>query len=61
MSSWQDFEVECTDYLNDTDKIVKDIEKLGYPVIVKPATLGSSVGISYVKDDNDLANLSAVM
>ena len=31
-------------------KILEKIEKLGYPVIVKPATLGSSIGISYVKE-----------
>jgi len=43
-----------TDYLNDTDKIVKDIEKLGYPVIVKPATLGSSVGIKVAHNVQEL-------
>lgn len=39
------------EYLNDADKITKEIKKLGYPVIVKPATLGSSVGITVVKDE----------
>ena len=39
-----------TDYLNDKDKIIKSIEKIGYPVIVKPATLGSSVGIQVAHD-----------
>lgn len=34
-----------TDFSNDPEKILNSIEKLGYPVIVKPATLGSSVGI----------------
>jgi D-alanine-D-alanine ligase len=35
------------DYKDDNDLIVEEIEKkLDYPVIVKPATLGSSVGIS---------------
>lgn len=43
-----------TDYLNDKDKIIKDIEKLGYPVIVKPATLGSSVGIKVAHDIMEL-------
>ena len=38
------------EYFDDKDAILKRIEKLGYPVVVKPATLGSSVGIEYVKD-----------
>ena len=42
------------EYLDDTDKIKKDIKKLEYPVIVKPATLGSSVGISVVKTETDI-------
>ena len=27
---------------------------MGYPVVVKPATLGSSVGITYVKDEKEI-------
>ena len=45
-----------SEYADDCDSIFEKVEKLGYPVIVKPATLGSSVGITYVKDDNSLAN-----
>ena len=41
------------EYLNDADKITKEIKKLGYPVIVKPATLGSSVGITVVKEEEE--------
>lgn len=43
-----------TEYLNDTDKHIKEIEKIGLPVIVKPANLGSSVGITVVKDEKKL-------
>ena len=43
-----------TEYLDDTNKIKKDIKELGYPVIVKPATLGSSVGITVVKKETEL-------
>lgn len=43
-----------SEYLNDKDNITKMIKKLGYPVVVKPALQGSSVGISYVKDEKDL-------
>lgn len=39
----------------DKDKIINKIEeKLGYPVIVKPANLGSSVGIGTASDRNEL-------
>ncbi|MCI9280086.1 MAG: D-alanine--D-alanine ligase [Bacilli bacterium] len=40
------------DYLTSKDSILKDIKKLGYPVIVKPARLGSSIGISFVKEEH---------
>lgn len=39
-----------TEYLNDSAKYQKEVKKIGYPVIVKPATLGSSVGITVVKE-----------
>lgn len=39
-----------TEYLTYKEDIKKEIEKIGYPVIIKPATLGSSVGITVVKD-----------
>ncbi len=42
------------DYLDDDKKIKKSIKELGYPVIVKPASLGSSVGINVVKCENEL-------
>ena len=44
-----------SDYKNDSDKVIKEIEKeVKYPVIVKPATLGSSVGISSAKNKKEL-------
>ena len=43
-----------TEYLEEKDEILKRIDKLGYPVVVKPATLGSSVGITYVKDKKSI-------
>ena len=43
-----------TEYLEDKDKILESIKKLGYPVVVKPATLGSSVGIKFVKDKSGI-------
>ena len=35
-----------SDYNQNPAKIVERLEKMGYPLIVKPATTGSSVGIS---------------
>ena len=43
------------EYSNDPDSIFAKVKKLGYPVIVKPATLGSSVGITFAKDEEKLA------
>lgn len=44
-----------SEYADDPDEIFNKVKKLGYPVIVKPATLGSSVGIKLVKEEKDLA------
>ena len=43
-----------SEYEMDKESIIAKVKKLGYPVIVKPATLGSSVGITFVKDEKDL-------
>ena len=45
-----------SEYADDCEKVFANVNKLGYPVIVKPATLGSSVGITYVKEEKELAN-----
>ena len=42
------------EYNTNKDNILKEIKKIGYPVIVKPARLGSSVGIKVVKKDTDI-------
>ena len=42
-------------WLNDRDKFIAKIEKeLGYPVIVKPADLGSSIGIGAAHNADEL-------
>lgn len=43
-----------SDYEDDPDHIFASIKKLGYPVIVKPATLGSSVGIKTAHDQDEV-------
>ena len=42
------------EYYLDKNEIIKEIKKIGYPVVVKPATLGSSIGITYVKDEDEI-------
>ena len=42
------------EYLEDKEAIINKIKKLGLPVVVKPATLGSSVGIKYVSELSEL-------
>lgn len=46
---------KAREYAEDKDAIIAKCEKeFGYPVIVKPVNLGSSVGISKAKDKNAL-------
>lgn len=43
------------DYDTDNDKVASEIETvIGYPVIVKPVNLGSSIGISKAKNKDEL-------
>lgn len=43
-----------TEYLDNSEEILKAIKKLKYPVIVKPANLGSSVGISVAHTEEEI-------
>lgn len=43
-----------TDYRNDKEDIFKQIDKLSYPLILKPARLGSSIGIEVVNRKEEL-------
>lgn len=45
-----------SEYLNNQKDIIKNIEKLKYPVIVKPARQGSSVGIKVASNKEELIN-----
>ena len=42
------------DYRNNQDKILEEIDKIGYPVVVKPATTGSSVGIGVASTRDEI-------
>lgn len=42
------------EYKNDSEEVLKNVKKLKYPVIIKPATTGSSVGIKVAENDNEL-------
>ncbi len=43
-----------SEYEDNPEKIIKQVEKIKYPVIVKPATLGSSVGIGIANNKEEL-------
>ena len=43
-----------SEYMEDENKVIKEIEKLKYPVIVKPARLGSSIGIKIANNRDEL-------
>jgi D-alanine-D-alanine ligase len=59
---FQSFDLPVVDYTwffrsswkDDKIKIIEDIEKIGYPLIVKPANLGSSVGINKASNKETL-------
>jgi D-alanine-D-alanine ligase len=52
MVPWLYFDVKA--YADDKTKQLKKIAELGYPVVVKPARLGSSVGISFVNAEDEI-------
>ncbi len=43
-----------TDYKNEQEEVLKKVATLKYPLIVKPATTGSSIGIGTCKDEKEL-------
>ena len=59
---WKEAELPMTKYVwfydseykNDQEEVLKKISKLSYPLIVKPATTGSSIGISFAEDEAKL-------
>src|SRR5699024_4337157 len=44
------------DWVKEQDDILAVAENLGYPLIVKPVTLGSSIGVAKADDKNELIN-----
>lgn len=43
-----------SEYYEDENKIIEEIKKLGFPVVVKPARQGSSIGIGVAKNEESL-------
>jgi len=41
-------------WINESNSLVEQAEKLNYPVVVKPVSLGSSIGVSIVKNQKEL-------
>lgn len=48
-----------TDYVNHPEQVLEQCEALGYPLVVKPASLGSSVGVNVGNQREELQ--SAIM
>ena len=47
-------EIYASDFEEDENKVLEEVKsKLSYPIILKPANLGSSVGIKIVKNDEE--------
>lgn len=46
--------VQRSDWRRDPEAVVAELQTFSYPLFVKPANLGSSVGISKVRDCNEL-------
>ncbi len=44
------------EYFSSEEKILDNIKKIGYPVIVKPARQGSSIGIEVAKSEEEVKN-----
>jgi D-alanine-D-alanine ligase len=44
------------EYKENSEAIIENIKKLKFPVIIKPAKLGSSIGINKASNDEDLIN-----
>jgi D-alanine-D-alanine ligase len=53
VGAWRGF--VRSEWDRDRSRVIADLETLGYPMFVKPANLGSSVGISKVKTSSALA------
>lgn len=47
-------------FLDSKDEVLNKIDKFGYPVVVKPCNLGSSVGVSFCKTREDAEEALAV-
>ena len=50
------FAVTREDYYSDAANAFKNAERIGYPVIVKPANSGSSIGVSVARDQDEFTD-----
>ena len=45
-----------SEWVSDQNALIANMEALGYPLFVKPVSLGSSIGVSKATDRNELVN-----
>lgn len=50
------FKTSLKEWKNDREHVLKKVENVGYPVIIKPASLGSSIGIFVAKNKEEFLN-----
>lgn len=50
------FKTSLEEWKNDREHVLKKVENVGYPVIIKPASLGSSIGIFVAKNKEEFLN-----
>ena len=56
----QSFSFTKEEFKEDREQILKNLKKLDFPVILKPSTLGSSIGIEVVKNMGDFEKQALV-
>lgn len=56
----EDRVVFACDWQNNRDEVLKNISELGYPIIVKPARQGSSVGVVLAENERELINAARI-
>ena len=52
--------IKKPDFFEKKEEILSEISNLGFPIIVKPSNLGSSIGISVCKDVDDFADAASL-
>jgi len=47
------FTFNFKDFAHNQEEVINKVNEMGYPIIIKPATLGSSIGIAKIENDDE--------